>query len=76
MTFQLTQDMTRQYKGMQEELLGRINTLEETVQELRDNLSDADVRLERTLKEKNAIIGGEGNGGGSSTPGQPSEMSS
>ena len=31
---------------MQEELLGRINTLEETVQELRDNLSDADVRLE------------------------------
>ena len=56
MTFQLTQDMTRQYKGMQEELLGRINTLEETVQELRDNLSDADVRLERTLKEKNAII--------------------
>lgn len=56
MTFQLTQDMTRQYKGMQEELLGRINTLEETVQELRDNLSDADVRLERTLKEKNSII--------------------
>lgn len=56
MTFQLTQDMTRQYKGMQEELLGRINTLEETVQELRDNLSDADVRLDRTLKEKNAII--------------------
>jgi len=52
MTFQLTQDMTRQYKGMQEELLGRINVLEETVQELRDNLTDADVRLDRTLKEK------------------------
>lgn len=84
--------MTRQYKGMQEELLSRvtytrihkdacihayakdlivltrcvkmgkksifmqINKLEETVQELRDCLSDADVRLERTLKEKNAII--------------------
>jgi CII-binding regulator of phage lambda lysogenization HflD len=54
--YEITQDMTRQYKGMQEELLGRINKLEETVQELNDRLADSDVRMERTLKEKNTII--------------------
>jgi uncharacterized coiled-coil protein SlyX len=54
--YEITQDMTRQYKGMQEELLGRINKLEETVQELNDRLADSDVRMERVLKEKNTII--------------------
>mmetsp|Transcript_7049 Transcript_7049/g.7708 ORF Transcript_7049/g.7708 Transcript_7049/m.7708 type:complete len:194 (+) Transcript_7049:59-640(+) len=54
--FEITQDMTRQYKGMQEELLTRINKLEETIQELNDKLAEADVRQERVLKEKNAII--------------------
>jgi len=49
-------DMTRQYKSMQEELLSRINQLEESVQSLNDQLSDADVRQERLLKDKNAII--------------------
>ena len=37
-TFDITQDMTRQYKGMQEELLNRVNTLENTITELRDQL--------------------------------------
>jgi hypothetical protein len=37
-TFEITQDMTRQYKGMQEELLNRVNTLENTITELRDQL--------------------------------------
>ena len=55
-TFEITQDMTRQYKGMQEELLARINKLEETVQQLHDQLSDSDTRQERILKDKNAII--------------------
>lgn len=55
-TFEITQDMTRQYKGMQEELLSRINKLEETVQQLHDQLSDSDTRQERILKDKNAII--------------------
>jgi chromosome segregation ATPase len=55
-TFEITQDMTRQYKGMQEELLSRINKLEETVQQLHDQLSDSDSRQERILKDKNAII--------------------
>ena len=55
-TFEITQDMTRQYKSMQEELLNRINKLEETVQELNDQLSDSDIRVERILKDKNSII--------------------
>lgn len=37
-TFGITQDMTRQYKSMQEELLNRINTLENANAELRDQL--------------------------------------
>lgn len=56
LTYEITQDMTRQYKGMQEELLSRINKLEETIQELNDRLAEADLRQERVLKEKNAII--------------------
>lgn len=55
-TFEITQDMTRQYKGMQEELLSRINKLEETVQQLHDQLADADARQERMMKDKNQII--------------------
>ena len=37
-TFSITADMTRQYKAMQEDLLKRISTLENTIQELRDEL--------------------------------------
>ncbi len=37
-TLGITQDMTRQYKSMQEELLNRINTLENTNTELRDEM--------------------------------------
>jgi chromosome segregation ATPase len=55
-TFEIKQDMTRQYKSMQEELLSKINNLEETVQQLNDQLADADVRQERLLKDKNAVI--------------------
>lgn len=55
-TFEMRQDMTRQYKGMQEELLGRINKLEETIQDLNDMLAEADVKHDKVLKEKNAII--------------------
>lgn len=56
MTFEITQDMTRQYKAMQEELLARINKLEETIQDLNDKLAEADIRQERVLKDKNSII--------------------
>ena len=37
-TLEITKDMTRQYKGMQEELLNRVNTLENTITELKDQL--------------------------------------
>jgi myosin heavy subunit len=56
LTFEIRQDMTRQYKGMQEELLSRINSLEDTIQQLNDQLAEADIRHERIMKEKNAII--------------------
>lgn len=34
----------------------QINKLEETIQDLNDRLAEADLRQERVLKEKNAII--------------------
>lgn len=43
MTFEITQDMTRQYKGMQEELLARINKLEETVQDMNDKFGKFEI---------------------------------
>mmetsp|Transcript_18570 Transcript_18570/g.19331 ORF Transcript_18570/g.19331 Transcript_18570/m.19331 type:complete len:193 (-) Transcript_18570:164-742(-) len=55
-TFEMRQDMTRQYKGMQEELLSRINKLEETIQDLNDQLAEGNIRHEKIIKEKNAII--------------------
>ena len=46
-TFELTRDMTRQYKGMQEELLNTINARERTIQQLTDELQHE--RLEREM---------------------------
>ena len=48
--------MTRQYKGMQEELLGRIAELEKTNQELRDQLDRSGQKMEKSLGEKDVII--------------------
>ena len=39
-TFHITADMTRQYKGMQEELLKRINEGETTIIELNSRLGE------------------------------------
>merc|ERR1712072_1116819 len=55
-TFEITQDMTRQYKGMQEELLNRVNTLENTITDLRDQNEQLRVTLEETKQEKDAKI--------------------
>ncbi|KAG9409334.1 hypothetical protein AC1031_019586 [Aphanomyces cochlioides] len=55
-TFGITQDMTRQYKSMQEELLNRINALENTNTELRDQLELARVHLEDVKREKDSVI--------------------
>lgn len=55
-TLEIKQDMTRQYTSMQEELLSKIIQLEKANGDLRDLLSEADVKKERIIKEKNAII--------------------
>ncbi|CAM9917781.1 unnamed protein product [Discosporangium mesarthrocarpum] len=55
-TLEITRDMTRQYKGMQEELLNRINQLEGTIQALQDELETSRLELEQTVREKDAII--------------------
>ncbi|CAM9319602.1 unnamed protein product [Choristocarpus tenellus] len=55
-TLEITKDMTRQYKGMQEELLNRINQLEGTIQATQDELETSRLELEQTIREKDLII--------------------
>ena len=50
--FDVASDMTRQYKGMQEELLSRINLLEKSANELKDQLEGSRLQLEETRREK------------------------
>ena len=50
--FDISADMTRQYKGMQEELLARVNRLEATIQEQKDQLEEAQQQLEEVRREK------------------------
>jgi chromosome segregation ATPase len=54
-TYQITADMTRQYKSMQEELLNRINILENTIRELNDKLDQANATVREQKKEAEAI---------------------
>lgn len=54
--FEITRDMTRQYKGMQEQLVDRITQLSRTVQDLEDKLEESQLRLEKNSKEKDSII--------------------
>lgn len=54
--FEITQDMTRQYKGMQEELLGRINNLEETIQDLNDKLTDSQLKNDQIKEERDTMM--------------------
>ncbi|TYZ65274.1 hypothetical protein PybrP1_007019 [[Pythium] brassicae (nom. inval.)] len=55
-TFGITQDMTRQYKSMQEELLNRVNSLENANTELRDQLELGRVNFEEMKREKDRVI--------------------
>ena len=43
-TFEITANMTRQYKAMQEQLLNEINKLETTIDELKDKLGASHCR--------------------------------
>jgi hypothetical protein len=54
--FDITADMTRQYKGMQEELMRKINSLESTINTQRDDLELARLAHEETRKAKDQVI--------------------
>jgi hypothetical protein len=58
-TFHITADMTRQYKGMQEELLKRINEGETTIIELNSRLGEDEMGWRVRMR-----WGGRENGGG------------
>lgn len=56
LTDNLTRDMTRQYKGMQDDLLNKINKRDNTIQDLTDLLHKEKVDNLKDLEEKDAII--------------------
>eukprot|EP00743_Colponemidia_sp_Colp-15_P001143 GILK01001255.1.p1 GENE.GILK01001255.1~~GILK01001255.1.p1 ORF type:complete len:202 (+),score=58.52 GILK01001255.1:29-634(+) len=58
-TFDITSDMTRQYKAMQEELLNRINQLENTVADQKEDLDKAQQSFEELKRTKDEIIAGK-----------------
>jgi len=55
-THELTADMTRQYKAMQEELLNRVNILENSITELKDQLDSSKRDTENMAEKKDQII--------------------
>jgi len=52
----LTKDMTRQYKGMQDELLKKINERERMIQDLTDALNELKADCERKMIEKERMV--------------------
>jgi chromosome segregation ATPase len=59
-TMELTRDMTRQYKGMQEDLLHKINERERTIQELTDSLHHERMEREIDKKEMDQVLSEKG----------------
>jgi len=55
-TVELTRDMTRQYKGMQDNLLNTINERERMIAELTDTLSKTKAQIGKALEEKDAML--------------------
>lgn len=55
-TFDITAEMTRQYKAMQENLMGKIGVLETEIHRLKDDLAAARTLLAETVREKDAVI--------------------
>ena len=49
--FDISADMTRQYKGMQEELIAQINKLEATIAEQKDELERSQLQLEEVRRQ-------------------------
>ena len=58
-TVDLTRDMTRQYKGMQDDLLNKINAREKTIQELTDSSKRNEEENKRILDAKDAVLSGK-----------------
>ena len=56
LTSNLTRDMTRQYKGMQDDLLHKINARERTIDELQETIESQSQQMEKVIKDKNNII--------------------
>jgi len=56
MTIGLTRDMTRQYKGMQDDLLNKINSREKVIQELTDALNATKAENQIAMEMKDEII--------------------
>ena len=54
--FEITRDMTRQYKSMQEQLVDRITELSRTVQDLQDRLEEAEQHHTAIITEKDKAI--------------------
>jgi len=50
-TLDITADMTRQYKAMQERFILEINTLNNNIVDLQDQLRDSEQKLERHVEE-------------------------
>ena len=55
-THEITRDMTRQYKDMQETLVSKINLLEGTIQELKDELETDRATFQQKLRAKDQVI--------------------
>lgn len=58
-TYAITADMTRQYKDMQGELIKRINSAENTITELKDQLELQQVAYEELKREKDRAVAGK-----------------
>ncbi len=56
MTNHLTRDMTRQYKGMQDELLNKIHKRDVTIEHLTDTLRNEEVERKKVVEEKEGVI--------------------
>lgn len=55
-TLDITRDMTRQYKGMQEDLLNKINDRERTIQRLVERIDLGEKAHARELQERDAVL--------------------
>ena len=49
--FDVSADMTRQYKGMQEELIAQVNKLQQTIAEQKDELERSQLQLEEVRRQ-------------------------